>query len=185
MDTLRAKDAPRQGMSRATLQRHAQKGEFDWIARGIYRRTDAAPADYDLLEAATRRPDAILCLTTALSRHDLIDDIPDALDLAIPRTARPPATHGAIRWHRFDADTFTLGRQDYPIPGTDLTIGIYSPERCIVDAFRLRGSMGYETGRDALRNWLARGGKPAALASLARQLPRATGPLMGALDMLT
>lgn len=185
METLRSKDATRQGMSRATLQRHAQTGEYDRIARGIYRIADAAPADHDLIDAATRRPDTIVCLTTALAHHDLVDDIPDALDLAIPRTARPPATHGAVRWHRFDTNTFTIGREDYPIPGTDLTIGIYSPERCIVDAFRLRSSIGYESGPDALRTWLGRGGKPAALATLARQLPRSTTPLMRALDLLT
>ena len=185
METLRAKDAKEHGLSRATLHRHAQRGEYERIARGIYRPTSAAPADHDLLEATAKRPDAILCLTTALAHYDLTDDIPDALDLALPRTARPPATHGAIRWHRFDTDTFTLGREDYPIPGTDLTIGIYTPERCIVDAFRLRGSVGYETGRDALRAWIRRGGQPARLAALAKQLPRATGPLMDALDLLT
>lgn len=33
-------------------------------------------------------------------------------------------------------------------------IGIYSPERSIADAFRLRGEVGYELARDALREWL-------------------------------
>ena len=45
-----------------------------------------------------------------------------------------------------------------------MPIGIYSAERCIVDAFRfLAGDVGYELGRDALREWLRRGGKPAQL----------------------
>lgn len=43
------------------------------------------------------------------------------------------------------------GRNEIEIPGSTLTIGIYSPERCIADAFRLRGDAGYEMGRDALR----------------------------------
>ncbi|GGO73374.1 type IV toxin-antitoxin system AbiEi family antitoxin domain-containing protein [Nocardioides deserti] len=185
METLRAKDAPQQGLSRATLHRRTQDGEYERIARGLYRSASAAPADHDLIEAAARRPDAVLCLTSALAHYELIDDIPDAHDLAIPRTSRPPATQGAIRWHRFDPETFDLGREDYQIAGTDMVIGIYTPERCIADAFRLRGAIGYETGRDALRAWLAGGGQPAKLARLARQLPRATTPLMRALDMLT
>lgn len=185
METRRAADAQRFGLSRTSLYRHALAGEYDRVARGLYRPATAPPADFDLIEAATRRPDAIMCLTSALARHDLIDDIPDAYDLAIPRATRKPATRGAIRWHHFDRDTFALGREPYPIPGTDLTIGIYTPERCIADAFRLRGSIGYETAREALRTWLARGGQPAKLAVLARKLPRATGPLMNALELLT
>lgn len=185
METMKATEAARHGMTRRTLQRRASAGDYDRVGRGLYRSTSAPPADDALIEAALRRPDATLCLTSALAEYELIDDIPDAYDLAIPRGARRPATRGAIRWHRFDADTFNIGREDYPIPGSDLTISIYTPERCIVDAFRLRGSVGYETARDALRNWLGRGGQPAKLATLARQLPRATGPLMGALDLLT
>ena len=184
MEILRASQAQRHGLSRSTLYRRAHQGAFDKIARGIYRPADAAPADYDLILGAIRRPDAILCLTSALALHDLTDDIPAATDLAIPRPARIPATTGAIRWRLFDRATFIIGRSDYPIPGTDLTIGIYSPERCIVDAFRLRGSQGYETGRDALREWLRRGGQPARLMELATRIPRAETPLRNALEIL-
>ena len=35
------------------------------------------------------------------------------------------------------------------IPRSDQTIGIYSPERSITDAFRLRSEVGYELARDA------------------------------------
>jgi hypothetical protein len=71
------------------------------------------------------------------------------------------------------------------IPGTDLTIGLYSAERSIADAFRLRGDLGYEVARDALREWLRRGGKAADLIEMATRLPRAKRPIMQALDYLT
>lgn len=85
---------------------------------------------------------------SALAHYDLTDTVPDALDVALPRGARRPATQAAIRWHLFDATTFDLGRQKIPVPGLGaaLSIGIYSAERCIADAFRLRGSLGYELG---------------------------------------
>ncbi len=184
MDALRAHDAGSLGLHRTTLHRRAQSGSFERIARGIYRPADAEPADNDFIEAAIKRPDAILCLTSALAYYDLIDDIPDAVDLAIPRGSRIPATEGAIAWHSFAAATFTLGRTSFPIPGTDLEIGIYSPQRCIVDAFRLRGHQGYETGPAALREWLRQGGKPAALMEIAHQIPRAAAPLNHALEYL-
>ena len=121
-----------------------------------------------------------VCVTSAHTLYDLTD----ALDVAIPRGARRPATRSAIRWHLFAAATFDLGRREIPIPGAEQTIGIYSAERCIVDAFRLRGELGYELGRDALRRWLRRGGKPASLMAIASELPRASKPLLDTLQAI-
>lgn len=185
METLRPKHAPRLGMSKSALYRAAQAGEYERIARGIYRPADAPDADWNWIEATTRRSDATICLTSALAFHDLTDVIPDALDIAIPRGARPPAGSAGIRWHLFAEATFDLGRSEIPIPGSEQRIGIYSPERCIADAFRLRGDLGYGLGRDALRLWLRRGGKPAQLVEIATRLPRAKTPTLRALDMLS
>ena len=139
-----------------------------------------------MIEAAARRPDSTICLISALAHHDLTDEIPAALDIAIPRGSRIPATEGAIQWHLFDRATFAIGRDQITIPGTDgLRIGMYSSERCIADAYRLRGELGYEIATLALRNWLNRGGKPADLIELAIKLPRAKGPLLQALNALT
>lgn len=171
-------------MSRSSLYRAASAGRMERIARGVYRPTDEPQADWDWLEASTRRPDATVCLTSALAHHDLTDVIPAALDVAIPRGARSPAGGAAIAWHHFDRATFDIGREQIVIPGTDQSIGIYSPERSIVDAFRLRGEVGYELGRDALKEWLDGGGQPARLMEVASPMPRAKSPILHALEML-
>ena len=55
----------------------------------------------------------------------------------------------------------------------------------LVDAFRLRGAEGYETGIEALKEWLKRkDAPPAALLELARAIPRALGPVKNALEYL-
>ena len=185
MATLTPGTAEQDGLSRSGLYRAAREGKYERIARGIYLPADAAAADWDWLEAATRRPDATICLTSALALHDLTDEIPAALDIAIPRGARIPATQAAIAWHSFDRATFDLGREEIPIPGSELAIGLYSAERSIVDAFRLRGELGYELARDALKEWLRRGGKPARLMEIATRLPRAKAPVLQALDALS
>lgn len=172
------------GMSRSSFYRQARTGKYEKIGRGLYLPADANATDWDWLEAASRHPRATICLTSALAHYDLIDDIPTALDIAIPRGTRAPATTGAIEWHHFAADTFNLGRSTIRIPGSTMSIGIYSPERCIADAFRLRGNNGYELGRNALREWLRRGGKPADLMTIATKLPRAKGPILQMLDAL-
>ncbi len=185
METFRPRQAADLGLSASGLYRAARSGRYDKIARGIYREADAPAADWDWIEAATRRADATICLTSALAYDDLTDTAPSALDIAIPRGSRIPAGGSTIAWHLFDAKTFDLGREKVEIPGSTLTIGIYSPQRCIADAFRLRGDAGYELGRDALREWLRRGGKPAQLMAIASQLPRASGPLQRTLEALT
>lgn len=183
-DAARASQAGRLGVSRTSLYRAAQEGRFDRIARGIYRAADADPAEWEWVEAAARRPDATVCLTSALAYYDLTDAIPALLDVAVPRGSRRPATDSAIAWHLFDRATFGLDRDEIAIPGSGLRIGLYSAERTIADIFRLRGSLGYELGRDALREWLRRGGKPARLMAIATQLPRSRGPLENALEAL-
>ncbi|WP_347042875.1 type IV toxin-antitoxin system AbiEi family antitoxin domain-containing protein [Brachybacterium nesterenkovii] len=185
MAAITPSTADRSGMSRASLYRAADAGDLTRIARGIYLPAKAPAADWNLIEAATRRPDATICLTSALAHHDLIDTIPDTLDVAIPRGSRSPATEQAITWHQFDAATFTMGRGSLAIDGSDLTIGLYSPERCIADAFRLRGQLDYEIARDALTEWLRRGGKPNQLMQVALQLPRAKAPVLRALEALS
>jgi predicted transcriptional regulator of viral defense system len=184
VEALTPGTAARAGLSRSALYRRARVGRLDRIARGIYLPAEASAADWDQIEAATRRPDATICLVSALAQYDLTDAIPAALDVAIPRGSRTPASTGAIAWHQFDRTTFEIGREQITIPGSDQTIGIYSPERSIADAFRLRAEVGYELARDALREWLRRGGKPARLIEIASRLPRAKSPVLQALEML-
>jgi hypothetical protein len=185
MAVLTPRAARRYGLSRSGLYRAARDGRYERIARGVYVPAGEAEADWDWLEAVARRPEATICLVSALAQHDLSDAIPVALDVAIPRGARIPATGSALAWHSFDRATFEVGRDEIPIPGSDLAIGLYSPERSIADAFRLRGELGYELARDALKEWLRRGGKPARLMEIATRLPRAKTPVLQALDALT
>src|SRR5674476_1073829 len=125
--------------------------------------------------------------STALHRHlqaGRIERIGRGLYRQADGTTPPKLTN--VRWHTFDRATFAIGREAMAIPGTDRQVGLYSAERSIVDALRLRGYEGYETGIDALRAWLRRkGSNPSALLKLAHELPRAQGPLREALTYLS
>lgn len=125
-----------------------------------------------------------MCLRSALARHGLIDDIPATYDLPLPRGTRLPALAEPISWHQFAPETFDFGRE--PLPLTDeISRGIYTTERCIVDAFRLRRLEGPELGNEALRTWLTRrGSQPARLVELASHFPRASTPLRHSLEVL-
>jgi predicted transcriptional regulator of viral defense system len=185
-DTFRFRDARALGIQSRDLGDLVAHSEIRRVGRGIYRKSTAMVSDLNLVEIASRAPMSTICLTAALARHDLIDAIPPTLDVALPRGSRHPKTTAPVRWHSFDTSTFDIGRQPETIDGTDLTIGVYSAERCIVDAFRMRGYVGYEIAREALGNWLRiPGSRPAKLLMLAQRIPRSEGPLRTALEFMS
>jgi predicted transcriptional regulator of viral defense system len=181
--TFRYTDARRRSVSDRALRELHSSGQIEQIARGVYRRSDAEPADDDLLEIASKQPAATLCLGTALSAHDLSDELPAAIDIAVPRDTWRSSTVAPIRWHSFARETFELGRGQLELDEST-SIGIYSAERSIIDAFRLRHLEGREQAYEALRRWLRRGGQAATLLDLARAFPRAMPAIRHALEVL-
>jgi predicted transcriptional regulator of viral defense system len=175
------------GLSRHRLYAMAKAGELEQIAPGFY----ARPGELDDTTAAwasisLRKPSATICLLSALSLHELTDEIPGATDIALPRGERTLATRFTpIRWHSFDRATFDLGRTSHPLTDEGLTIGLYSQERTIVDLFRLRYEIGADVANEALKRWLRRrGSTPATLLELARSFPKALPTLRSTLEIL-
>ena len=76
MDARTPNTAGQAGLSRSALYRGARAGRLDRIARGIDLPAEASAADWDQIEAATRRPDATICLISALAHYDVTDAIP-------------------------------------------------------------------------------------------------------------
>ena len=178
-----AADATQHGVSRRELQRMLATGEVERIGRGLYRRTDGVPLDYDLVEIAVRADKATLCLVSALARHELTDIIPAAHDVALPRGAWRPRTSAPVRWHTFDRATFELGRSEISVDDTH-ALGLYSAPRTIVDAFRLRREVGPEVANEALRRWLRQGGEPSELVRVTNSFPAAKPAILHALQVL-
>ena len=183
-DTFTYGEARRAAVSDKRLYRLRDAGEIVALGGGVYRWADAPLADDDLVEIAERVPLATICLETALARHGLIDTIPAAIDIAVPRGSTRPALRAPIRLHQFDRSTFELGRDSLEV-GTRRPIGLYSAERSIIDVIRLRHREGSDVAWEALRRWLARPGRsPAQLIELSARLPRAEPALRRALEVL-
>lgn len=164
------------------LRGYLVNGQIMALSRGLYRKS-GWQGDDDLIEIAARSPNATICLTSALARHDLIDDIPSEIDVAIPRGSWMPQTTAPVRWRHFDTKTFDVGRVALDI-GAHRSIGIYSSERSIIDAFRLQHLEGAEMGNEALRRWLRRGGQPSELLRMARLFPRTIARLRKTLEIM-
>lgn len=183
-ETFTFSQARAAGLSAWRLYRLRDQGAVVSVGRGLYRRRNAALVDLDLVEIARRAPAATLCLTTALARHGLTDEIPSHIDVALPRGRHRPATSAPVVWHAFAPDTFEIGRTALSLD-VDASIGLYGPERSVIDAVRLRHREGTDLAYGALRRWLRRkGNSPTELLAMARHFPKAERPLREALEIL-
>lgn len=183
-ETFRFSEAIAAGVSEPTLRELVADGRIERVARGLYRRANARLADLDRIEVARKAPMGTICLVSALAQHDLSDEIPTALDVAVPRGAWHPRVSAPVRWHSFAAETFDVDRTQVRLDSST-TIGLYGPRRSIVDAFRLAHQVGPEVGVEALRRWLGtRGHTPALLLEVAAQFPRVQTELTRVLRVL-
>lgn len=183
-DTFTYGEARRAGLSDRRVYRLRDSGQVISLGGGVYRWADAPPADDDLVEIAERVPRATLCLETALARRGLIDAIPAAIDIAVPRGSTRPALRAPSRLHQFDTRTFDLER-DLVDVGARRPLGLYTAERSVIDAIRLRHREGSDLAWQALRRWLDQpGASPARLTELAQRFPHSEPALRQALAVL-
>ncbi|MEV4901985.1 hypothetical protein AB0K08_11645 [Citricoccus sp. NPDC055426] len=185
-DLLQYRELKNLGLTRHHLDLLVQRGEYERIAPGTFMRTDAVDdTTAAWMAIAAKRPEATLCLLTALSLHDLTDEIPRKSHIAIPRGTHPIAVlHAPVSWHRFSVDTFLVGRTEHTLPG-GMTIGLYSAERTIIDLFRLRHEWGTDLALGALKRWLkVRGNSAGTLLSMALPFAETRPALHNALEIL-
>ncbi|MFC5817038.1 type IV toxin-antitoxin system AbiEi family antitoxin domain-containing protein [Nonomuraea harbinensis] len=143
-------------------------GEIYELSRGVYRQASAPEtAHLDLLAVCTRVPHAVVCEESALAVHELIDDIPSAVHIAVPRGRhRPSISYPPVVVAQYSPAVFTLGIAWFEAaPGE--TVPVYSAARSVVDAMRHRGRIGETLALSALGRYV-RGATPAQLGELQR-----------------
>ncbi len=178
------REASEAGITDRRLKRLTDDGMIERIEHGLYRRTDSTIGDLALIEIALLEREATLCLASALSHADLIDEIPATIHIALRRGTRKPKTSFPITWHWFSSKTYGIGRTPKDSE-SGLPIATYSPERSICDAYRMRHTQGAELGREALRNWIRRpGSHPADLLEIASHFSRANSAIRRDLEIL-
>lgn len=178
-------DARASGLRKDQVYDLLAAGDVERVGRGVYFRPEAIDPRFASLAAATLlRPDATMCLGSALAYHDLSDAIPFGTDIALPRGTRSPAGFAHVSWHGFAKETFDVGRDHHTV-AAGLEVAIYSAERCIIDSFRLMYREGSDVAYEALRRWLSRGGSsPSGLIRLGAHFPRTEPGLRRALEVL-
>jgi predicted transcriptional regulator of viral defense system len=159
------------GVHPRTLYALRDAGTLEQVGRGLYRLAAApAPPHLDLLAVAARAPRGVVCLISALAFHELTDEVPHEVSIALrsgaatPRIDRPP-----VRVFHFSDLAYRLEIERHVIEGVELKV--YSPAKSIVDAFRFRNRIGEDVAIKALSTALrARRVRPGPLLELAGRL---------------
>jgi len=173
------------GITKDRLYAQVAAGRLERVGRGVYIDPEAIDLSLANLAGATARQErATMCLASALVLHGLSDAIPFATDIALPRGTRHPAGFDHVTWHSFDAVTFDIGRTRLETVG-GIDVFAYSPERTIIDCFRLAHREGSDQAHLALRRWLRhQHGAPSALLETAQSFPRTATRIRQALEVL-
>ncbi|MGO3699503.1 MULTISPECIES: type IV toxin-antitoxin system AbiEi family antitoxin domain-containing protein [Halomonas] len=153
---LRLSEALAQGYSRYQFYRLRDEGLIEPISRGLYRMADLpAIENPDLVAAATRFPNAVLCLISALDWHGITTQIPLQVHLAVKRDARLPVLdYPPVAGYQFSGSAFIEGIEQVGIDG--ITLQVYNPEKTLADCFKFRNRIGMDVVLEALELYRTR-----------------------------
>ena len=156
------------GVTAATVSRLEREGAVVRLARGLYQRPDASvDANHTLAEASKLVPKGVICLASALAFHELTDQLPPKVWMAIgPKEWRPRFRYPPVRFARFPETQLRSDIEHHRIDG--VRVPIFGVAKTITDLFRYRRTVGINLAleglREALRN---RKATPAEIAKRA------------------
>lgn len=166
---LRSSELREAGINAQTIARAVEAGEIERLSRGLYQKRDAEIEENQILaEAAMRVPKGVIALVSALSFHDLTDQMPRRIWMAIGTSDWAPVqSYPPTRLVRFTDAYLRQGIEHHMIAG--VKVPIYSIPKTLADAFRnpklVDRSVAVEGLRTALR---LRKATPAMIAESAK-----------------
>jgi predicted transcriptional regulator of viral defense system len=102
--TFTTGEAVAHGVHPRDLYAARDSGAIIELSRGVFRQSEASLATYpDFLAVARRAPRAVVCLVSAAAVHDLTDEIPAVVQIAVPSRAGRPISRSRRR--RFSGST--------------------------------------------------------------------------------
>ena len=162
---VRLREFLENGITAATVSRMVRNDEVMHLDRGIYQLTDASlETHHSFAEVAKRAPNGVVCLVSALTYHEMTDQLPTWTWIAIgykdwkPRTGNPP-----IRVIRF-ADKYL--NDDVIVEHIEgVPVKIFGVAKTVADCFRHRNKIGYDIAIESLQQALRqRKATPAEIA---------------------
>ncbi len=143
---LKAIDAPRVMLTRLTAA-----GLLDRVGRGLYRLPSHPGSEHEGLAAvATKVPQAVFCLLSALQFHELTTQLPRQVWIAMPRGSHAPRIdHPPIRMVQMTGDVYAEGIETVERDG--ISLRVYGIAKTVADCFKHRNKIGLDVALEALK----------------------------------
>lgn len=153
---LRMSEAIKLGITRYMLYSLRDKGVLNQVSRGVYRlATLPEMTNPDIVTVASRFPNAVICLISALYFHEITTQIPHEVFIAVSRKSRQPKIDfPPINVHKFSDDAYFEGHETHIIDG--IPVRIYCAEKTIADCFKFRNKIGMDVVLEALKMYKTR-----------------------------
>jgi predicted transcriptional regulator of viral defense system len=143
-----------EGVTAATMSRMERDGEVLRLARGLYQLPDAPlDAHHSLAEAAKRLPKGVVCLVSALAFHELTDQMPRHVWMAIGHKDWAPKMDGVpVRLVRFADRLLADSVEIHTVEG--VPVKVFGVAKTIADCFRYRSKIGLSVAIEGLQEAL-------------------------------
>jgi len=153
--TMRTKQVLEEGIHRRTLYYMRDNGDLNKLERGVYQLVDdEVTGSPDMVVIAKKIPKARICLVSALSFHELTDEIPHEVHIALPTSSWEPAlNYPPIKVYRFSEETFEVGAQTHSQDGIEITV--FTPAKTVADCFKFRNQIGLSVAVEGLKRTLS------------------------------
>lgn len=151
---LRSSQAFAEGIHRRTLYYLRDEGLLLQQARGLYQLADGTDLPHlDLVLVTKKIPQARICMISALAFHEITDEIPHSVQIALaPHAWEPKLDYPPIQVFRFSDSTREAGFEIHEI--NKISIAVYSPAKTIADCFKFRNQIGLNVAIEALKRGL-------------------------------
>lgn len=167
---MRASELAAEGVAATTMARLLTNGTVLRLSRGLYQLADAnLDIHHDLAEATKRVPKGVICLTSVLAYHELTDQMPRKVWMAIGTKDWTPAEHGPrLRIVRMSNRLLQSDIETHMIE--NVSVSMFTIPSTLVDCFRHRKSVSIDVAIEALRETLRqRKATPAVISECARK----------------
>jgi predicted transcriptional regulator of viral defense system len=153
---LRASHLDAINAPRVVLTRLTAAGLLEKVGRGLYRLPDAQVSEFESYgTVATKAPQAVFCLLTALQFHELTTQLPRQVWIAMPRGSHPPRiNYPPVKMVQFTGDAYSAGIEEVERDGVKLRV--YSVAKTVADCFKHRNKIGLDVALEALKDARAR-----------------------------
>lgn len=151
----RAREFKTAGIPLVYLKRLIDAGDLVRLGRGLYQDPERVGEDvaHDLAEAARLVPKGVISLVSALRYHGLTSQLPHAVWITIPNSARRPnIERPRLEVVRATGRALTSGVEYVRVEGVD--VPIYGVAKTVADCFKHRRHVGEDVAIEALRDSL-------------------------------